>query len=350
MPIHNSKNLTPAKIALLNAAALSIIISLISILMLSNKWDVIWIAICTAIVSYLIFVNSLQFFIYRKIKLIYKLIMDTKASKKEEYFYEQIIADKSIDEVKDEVAKWANFKNIEIQNLKKNEQFRKEFLMNLAHELRTPIFTTQGYIHTLLNENIEDETTKRNFLNNAAIGIDRLAELTKDILLISKLESGESPLEYTSFIIQDLTKEVFQEFEMMAKKQNIKLSIKAGTEAPLNVYADKAKIQQVLINLISNAIKYTMQDAQVQAGFYVLDEEKILVEIADNGPGIKEELLPRIFERFFRVDKNRERNIGGTGLGLAIVKHTIESHGQTVFVRSKVGVGSTFGFTLARKK
>lgn len=350
MPIHNSKNLTPAKIALLNAVALSIIISLISILMLSNKWDVIWIAACTAIVSYLIFVNSLKFFIYRKIKLIYKLIMDTKASKKEEYFYEQIIADKSIDEVKDEVAKWANIKNIEIQNLKQNEQFRKEFLMNLAHELRTPIFTTQGYIHTLLNENIEDESTRKNFLNNATIGIDRLAELTKDILLISKLESGESPLEYTSFIIQDLTKEVLQEFEMMAKKQNIKLSIKAGTEAPLHVYADKAKIQQVLINLISNAIKYTMQDAQVQAGFYVMDEEKILVEIADNGPGIKEELLSRIFERFFRADKNRDRNIGGTGLGLAIVKHTIESHGQTVFVRSKVGVGSTFGFTLARKK
>lgn len=346
MAVYNSKNITANKIALLNAGLLSLIISIISLLILENKWDVIWIALSTAIVSYFIFLSSLRFFIYRKIKVIYKLIMQTKASKKEEYFYEQIVAEKSIDEVKEEVEKWANIKNIEIQHLKDNEEFRKEFLMNLAHELRTPIFTTQGYIHTLLNEDFNDEEQRKHFLENAAIGIDRLADLTHDIDQISKLEYGVAPLAYNSFIIQELVKDVFNEFEMTAKEKTVQLSLKPGTEAPVMVYADKPKIHQVLINLIGNAIKYGYTGTQVHAGFYIIDKEKVLVEISDNGPGIKEENLARIFERFFRSDKNRDRKIGGTGLGLSIVKHIIEAHGQTVSVRSKSSVGTTFGFTL----
>lgn len=349
MSIFQSKNITPPILSLINSSALTVILSALSFPMLDKKWQVIYVALCTFVASYFLFFYTLKYFIFRKIKLIYKLILDTKASKKTEFFYEKIVPRKSIDEVRLEVEKWANVKNIEIQNLKDNEQFRKEFLMNLAHELRTPIFTTQGYIHTLLAGAIHDETVRIQFLENAGKGIDRLAALSKDIEQISNLEGGKILLESEHFVIQDMVKDLFLELQMMAKAKNITLQIKPGTEAPLQVFADKTKIKQVVVNLLTNAIKYGFENTTVQAAFYILDERRILVEVSDSGSGIREEDLPRVFERFFRAHKGRDRKVGGTGLGLSIVKHIIEAHGQTVTVRSKVSVGSTFGFTLPRR-
>lgn len=348
MSLMNPKNITPVRLALWNAVALTIFITLLTLFILDDKVQVIWISVGTFLSSYFLYLSTLRYFIYRKIKLIYKLIFDTKATKKEEYFYERILPHKSIEEVRDEVEDWKNKKNIEIQVLRNNEQFRKEFLMNLAHELRTPIFTTQGYIHTLMDGAINDDKVCMQFLTNAGKGIDRLADLTQDIEKITNLESGKIPIIKEIFNIQDLVKDVYAEMDMMAQKRRIKLQIKQGTNIALHVNADKSKIRQVIENLVTNAIKYGFDDMTITTGFYIVDEHKILVEINDTGPGIREEIIPRLFERFYRGDKSRNRKIGGTGLGLSIVKHIIEAHEQSVTVRSKITVGSTFGFTLER--
>ena len=218
--------------------------------------------------------------------------------------------------------------------------------MNLSHELRTPVFTMQGYVDTLLSGALEDPQVNRVFLNNASKSIERLVKLLDDLDEISRLESGQAPLEYEQFNIQDLIRDQYDEFSLQAAAKNIQLTFKKGTERSLQVKADKAKIRQVLANLISNALKYAGNDATITAGCYVVDGRHVYIEISDDGPGIPEAHLPRIFERFYRADRSRSREVGGTGLGLAIVKHIIEAHGQTVTARSTPGVGSSFGFTL----
>ncbi len=316
-------------------------------LLVHPRWYTPIIVFCvTFVIIYSIYHYTLQRFIYRKIKLIYKFIYQTKATKKEEIFYKHILPQKSIEEVSEDVEKWALQRKHEIQVLQDNEKFRKEFLMNLAHELRTPIFSVQGYVDTLLGGALEDESVNRKFLSNANRSIDRLVRLVDDLDEISKLESGKIPIIQESFIIQELVSDVYEEFQLKAKERNTQLLFKKGTERPVWVYADKPKIKQVLVNLIENALKYGSEGGTITAGCYVVDEKHIYVEISDDGPGIAEEHLSRIFERFYRADRSRARAIGGTGLGLAIVKHIIEAHGQTVNVRSKVGVGSSFGFTL----
>jgi len=278
--------------------------------------------------------------------LIYKFIYQTKATKREAFFHEKILPQKSIEEVSRDVERWAIEKKSEIEILEKNEQFRKEFLMNLAHELRTPIFTVQGYVQTLLNGAIDNPEVSKKFLNNATKGIQRLAQLVEDLDKISKLESGQTPIVKEHFIIQDLVKDIYEELMLKANKRNISLTFKKGTEAALPVYADKQKIRQVIGNLVENAIKYGAMGGTIITGCYRMDGKLAYIEVSDNGTGIPEEHIPRLFERFYRADRSRNRNIGGTGLGLAIVKHIIEAHGQTINVRSKVGVGSSFGFTL----
>lgn len=325
---------------------MSTINALLSLLLRPQWYIALIVLVVTFIITYWLYYYTLQRFIYRKIKLIYKLIYQTKATKREEFFYENVLPQKSIEEVREDVEQWAIQKRDEIEVLRANEQFRKEFLMNLAHELRTPVFTVQGYIDTLLGGAIDDPNVNRKFLTNANKGIDRLVQLLDDLGEISKLESGKIPIIQESFIIQDLVKDVYEELSLKARNKNIQLSIKAGTERPLVVYADKPKIKQVLVNIIENAIKYGHDDGNVIAGFYEVDDKHIYTEISDDGPGISEEHLPRIFERFYRADRSRSRDIGGTGLGLAIVKHIIEAHGQTVTARSTPNVGSSFGFTL----
>jgi two-component system phosphate regulon sensor histidine kinase PhoR len=351
MSFLDTKNASPRLLSTITALIISTVNAAMSLFLAWGMWHIpIIVFVTTFIIIYWIYNYTLQHFIYRKIKLIYKFIYQTKATKKEEFFYENILPQKSLEEVNMDVQKWATQKKDEIEMLRANEQFRKEFLMNLAHELRTPIFAVQGYVDTLAGGAIHDNNVNMKFLNNAAKGIDRLVNLVDDLDEISKLESGRIPIIQESFVIQDLIKDVYEEMTLRAQEKEMQLLLKKGTERPLTVYADKPKIRQVLTNLVENAIKYGNEGGQVTCGCYEMDERNIYIEVSDNGPGIAEEHLPRIFERFYRADRSRSRHIGGTGLGLAIVKHIVEAHGQTVTVRSKVGVGSSFGFTLEKGK
>ena len=350
MSVLGTKNPSPRLLSLFTALIISSVNALLS-LALQPHWYMPFIVFgLTFIITYWLYYYTLQRFIYRKIKLIYKFIYQTKATKKEEFFYQNILPRKSIEEVSSDVQRWADQKKDEIDMLRANEQFRKEFLMNLAHELRTPIFNVQGYVDTLLGGALEDENVNRKFLSNASKSIDRLVRLVDDLDEISKLESGRIPIIQESFVIQDLVKDVYEELSLQARDRNMHLEFKKGTERPLIAHADKPKIKQVLINLVENALKYGNDEGTITAGCYEMDDKHIYVEISDNGPGIAEEHLSRIFERFYRADRSRSRTIGGTGLGLAIVKHIVEAHGQTVNARSKPGVGSSFGFTLETGK
>ncbi len=346
MSFLDSKNLSPKLLSFIT----SLIIATGNAVMamaLSRVWYVpILVFGITFIVIYGLYHYTLQRFIYRKIKIIYKFIYQTKATKKEEFFYEKILPQKSIEEVSEDVQKWAAQRKDEIELLQANEQFRKEFLMNLAHELRTPIFSVQGYVDTLLGGALNDEEVNVKFLTNASKAIDRLVRLVDDLDEISKLESGKIPLIQETFAIQELIRDVYEELSLKAKERSIHFLFKKGTERPIFVKADKQKIKQVLVNLVENAVKYGNEHGSVVAGCYEMDDKHVYIEISDDGPGMAEEHLSRIFERFYRADRSRARAIGGTGLGLAIVKHIVEAHGQTVNVRSKLGVGSSFGFTL----
>ena len=346
----SKKNISPQQLSTLTALALAVPISL-GIFIFKPVW---WIGLLSFVViflgSYGLILYTLQTFIYRKIKLIYKFIYQTKASKKEEFYYKNILPQKGIDEVRDDVESWAEQRKAEIEVLQQNEAFRKEFLQNLSHELKTPIFAIQGYVDTLLNGALENADVNTKFLQSTSRNIDRLVNLVDDLDAISKLESGEQLLLKDSFVIQDLLKEVYESLAIKAEERQIRCIIKKGCELPLTVYADKEKIRQVFINLVDNAIKYGKQNGTIESSFYKVDGARILVEISDDGSGISEDHLPRIFERFYRTDMARNRKVGGSGLGLSICKHIIEVHGQTIHVRSKIDVGSTFGFTLQSKK
>jgi two-component system phosphate regulon sensor histidine kinase PhoR len=348
MSVLDAKNLSPRLLSFITALIIASVNALLSLVFQPEWYMPIVVFVITFIIIYYLYHYTLQRFIYRKIKLIYKFIYYTKATKKEEFFYNRILPQKSIDEVSGDVERWATQKKNEIDMLRANEQFRKEFLMNLAHELRTPIFSIQGYVDTLLGGALEDPAVNKKFLANASRSVDRLTRLVDDLDEISKLESGRIPIIQDTFIMQDLVKEVYEEMHLRAAEKNITLEIKKGTERPIAVNADKPKIRQVLTNLVENAIKYGPENAAICTGVYEMDDKHVYTEVSDEGPGIAEEHLPRIFERFYRADRSRSRAIGGTGLGLAIVKHIIEAHGQTVNVRSKVGVGSSFGFTLEK--
>jgi len=350
MSILDTKNLSPRLLSFITALIIGITNALLSLLVSSVWYTPILVFLLTFVIIYWLYYYTLQRFIYRKIKIIYKFIYQIKATKKEEFFYKKILPQKSIEEVSEDVEKWAIKRMNEIEVLKANEKFRKEFLMNLAHELRTPIFSIQGYVDTLLGGALEDPEVNKKFLSNASKSIDRLVRLVDDLDQISKLESGKIPIIEEAFVIQDLIRDVYEEFTLKAKERKIQLQFKKGTERPVIVNADKQKIKQVLVNLIENALKYCHENSTVIAGCYEVDDKTVYVEISDNGPGIPEEHLSRIFERFYRADRSRSRDIGGTGLGLAIVKHIVEAHGHTVNVRSKVGVGSSFGFTLDKSE
>lgn len=343
-----SKNTSPARLAFFTSLVLAGFVALLSLL-LDPIWYIPLLEFSVVLLlGYWIFYYVLKHFIYRKIKLIYKIIYQTKATKRETFFNQQILPQKTIEEVNKDVEEWAIEKKGEIELLQKNEQFRKEFLLNLSHELRTPIFTVQGYIHSLLSNVVEDKLVREKFLQNAAKGVQRLVQLVDDLDQISKLESGQTTIQKSSFVIQDLVRDVYEELTLKAKASAIILEIKKGTEAPLWVEADKEKIRRVLINLVENAIKYGKNKGHVVTGCYLMDGQHIYIEVSDDGYGIEESHLSRIFERFYRVDKSRNRQIGGTGLGLAIVKHIVEAHEQTINVRSNPEVGSSFGFTLAK--
>lgn len=233
----------------------------------------------------------------------------------------------------------------EIDRLKVMEKYRKEFLGNVSHELKTPIFNIQGYVLTLLDGAIDDPEINRKYLERTEKSINRLISIVEDLETISRLESGELKLELENFNIVHLVEEVFETQEIRAKKRGIELEFEKKNRKPIMVHADKMKVFQVLTNLIANSIYYGKAEGKTLVSFSKT-KEKVFIEIQDNGIGIAEEDIPRIFERFYRVDKSRSREQGGTGLGLAIVKHIIEAHGETIRVKSKPKKGSTFIFSL----
>jgi two-component system phosphate regulon sensor histidine kinase PhoR len=344
------KNLSPRQVAAVNAIVISVLVALTNYIFLKNWWVALITLVVLFIIAYALINFLLQEFIYQRIKLIYKFIYQTKASKKEEMYYKYILPKKSIDEVSEEVEKWAEQRKEEIEMLKENEVYRKEFLQNLAHEFKTPIFAIQGYVDTLLDGAMEQPDIRKKFLENTSRNVDRLVNLMNDLDEISKLESGEQLLYKQNFIIQELIKEVFESLSIKLEKKHTACSIKKGSEVQAVVFADKEKIRQVLINLVENAFKYGKPDGNIIASIYKTDGEHVLIEISDDGIGIEEEHLSRIFERFYRTDAARSRDKGGTGLGLAICKHIIEAHGQTIHVRSTPDIGTTIGFTLDSKK
>ena len=345
-----AKNVSPDKLSAFTAVCLSIPIA-IGFYVLSYKWSDFFIAFgLIFLASFFMIRFVLNEFIYRKIKVIYKFIYQTKASKKEEMYYKYILPNKSIEEVNEDVENWAEQKKQEIEYLRHNESYRKEFLQNLSHEIKTPIFAIQGYVDTLLNGAMDNPEISRRFLENTSRNVGRMVDLVNDLDEITRLESGEQPMHKENFVVQDLTREVYETLAQKANEKNISCSIKKGCEQPVEVLADREKITRVLINLVENSIKYGQPGGYVVAGIYKTDDKHVLIEISDNGIGISEEHLPRIFERFYRTDKGRSRNVGGTGLGLAICKHIIEAHGQSIHVRSKTDVGTTIGFTLSTVK
>ncbi len=304
----------------------------------------IWLA------SYGLISFTFERFVHRKIKVIYKLINQTKATRKEEMYFKYVLPQKSIDEVKEDVEEWMKTKNEQIELLQRNEAYRKEFLQNLAHEFKTPIFAIQGYVETLLSGAMEEEAIRVKFLENTSKNADRLVTLINDLDEITRLESGEQLLYKQNFVIQDQIREIFDSLAIKIHQKNITTSIKKGCETPITVFADKEKIRQVLINLVENASKYGKQNGSIVASVYKTDNRHVLVEITDDGIGIDKDHLPRIFERFYRTDAARSRDKGGTGLGLAICKHIVEAHGQTIHVRSTPDVGTTIGFTLELRR
>jgi two-component system phosphate regulon sensor histidine kinase PhoR len=346
----STKNISPRQLSAFTALVLALPVCL---LVYFAEKDWLW-AIGSFVIifggAYLLISFVLERFIYRKIKLIYKFIYQTKATKKEETYYKYVLPQKSIDEVREDVEAWAEENKKEIELLRQNEQFRREFLQNLSHEFKTPVFAIQGYVDTLLSGALANPEVNKKFLEKTAKNIGRLTNLLNDLDEISSLERGELILYKENFVIQDLVKDVFESLSLKAEENNIQCSIKKGCESPLTVFADKERIRQVLNNLFVNSIKYGKKDGNIVASMYKTDGKHILIEISDDGVGINERHLPRLFERFYRTDEGRSIDAGGSGLGLSICKHIIEAHEQTIHVRSTENIGTTVGFTLEARR
>jgi two-component system phosphate regulon sensor histidine kinase PhoR len=343
---NKESNITPRQISLLAALILSVPQSLL-VISVSGKWALGMLSFSLIfIASYFVITTLLERFINRKIRLIYKFIHKTKSTKKEETYYKYVLPAKTLDEVSKEVEEWATENEQEMELLRQNENFRKEFLQNLSHEFRTPIFAIQGYLETLLNGALENPAVNKKYLEKAGRNIERLSTLLNDLEHISKLERGELPLLKQPFIIQDLVQEVFEEMSARAATEQISCEIKKECELPLQAFADKEKIRQVVVNLVENSIKYGKINGKIIASMYKTDENHMLVELTDDGMGIGEKELNRVFERFYRTETGRSRAVIGSGLGLSICKHIIEAHGQTIHVRSREQLGTTVGFTL----
>lgn len=288
---------------------------------------------------------TIERFIYQKVRIIYKNIHRFKSTK--ERAKDLRMNEDVMEKVQQDVMDWAQERVQEISQLKEQENFRKEFIGNLAHELKTPVFNIQGYILTLLEGALEDPDHNRKFLIKAAKNVDRMAGLIDDLDVITKIEGGSLELELRKFNLTALVVDVMDQLEQKANRAGIEVEFVDENRRNLEVIGDTPKIEQVVTNLISNSLRYGKEGGKTQVRFYDMDEQ-MLVEVADDGIGMSEEHLPRIFERFYRVDKSRSRNAGGSGLGLSIVKHIIEAHGQTISVRSTQGKGSTFAFTLQK--
>lgn len=346
------KNITPRQIALRAAATIggAILGILLIVKAISPEVLPLWLLLVVPLlglaVAYFVVLTYIDRYIYRKVKLIYKTIHQQKVStdlKREGVDLDQPI----IDDVEQEVEEWAEKQQNQIDEYERFAEYRRRYVGDISHELKTPIFNIQGYLHTLLEGGYHDEKISMSFLKKAAKNVERLQTIVEDLSAISRLESGELMLDTEPFDIKELAIEVFEEVEMKSKEAKVELGFKPGADVGFMVMADRESVRQVLVNLITNSLKYGNSDGNTRIGFYDM-ESYILCEVADNGIGIPEKHLPHVFDRFYRVDKSRSRQKGGSGLGLAIVKHIMEAHQQTINVRSSPGLGSTFGITLAK--
>ena len=310
----------------------------------SMDWQLLAVLFVTSsLISFLVVQLRIEKFIYRNIERIYKdvsLLESTSLAPK------TITTD--MRSLTDEIEKFAKDKKIEIDTLKIREEYRRDFLGNVSHELKTPLFTVQGYILTLLDGAMEDKSLRKKYLQRANKGVERLIYIVKDLDLITKLEVGDLHLEIEDFDILELVRNVFELLEMKAAKKNITLTFDMDYKDPIYVKGDKEKIQQVLTNLVVNSIKYGQQNGTTELSVENLIKNKVIIRVTDNGEGISKQHLARIFERFYRVDKSGSRAEGGSGLGLAIVKHIIEAHNEKIYVESVLDIGSEFSFTLEK--
>ncbi len=293
--------------------------------------------------SFFVIQYRVERFIYRRVKKIYD---DVSLLESTSFRNQPITTD--METLTKQVQKFATDKKLEIETLKVREEYRREFLGNVSHELKTPLFTVQGYLSTLLDGAIDDKKVRKKYIERAEKGVERLIYIVEDLDMISKLEMGDVNLELSKFNIVELVQSVFDLLEMTADKKNIILMFDRKYNRPEMVFADQEKIQQVLSNLIMNSIKYGKENGTTEITVEDLVDDKIIVRIRDNGEGIEKHNIPRLFERFFRVDKSGARSEGGSGLGLSIVKHIIEAHGEKIYVESEYGKGSEFSFTLEK--
>lgn len=309
-----------------------------------QPWLMIVASFVISVFAWITIYLSVTTFISEKIRIIYKTIRTSKLPRGTDKAFTK----SSLDLVNQEVMEWSENKKKEIDELKKMAQYRRDFLGNVSHELKTPIFNIQGYVLTLLDGGLEDPAINKQFLERTEKSINRMIALVEDLEKISQLESGELQMNISKFDIVSLSRDVIEFLEIKTKNKKTTVSLFPTYDKPHMVLADKERIKEVLINLLDNAIKYGKpKETKIKLSFFDMDTN-ILVEVTDNGPGIESSELPRIFERFYRVDKARSREKGGSGLGLAIVKHIIEAHDETISVRSTTGVGTTFGFTLKK--
>lgn len=294
-------------------------------------------------VSFFIIQYRAEHFIYRRLKKIYEevSILNAKDLKREN-------ATTDIDQLSKSMQKYVDGKRLEIKNLTERDSFRRDFLGNVAHELKTPLFTVQGYILTLLEGAINDKKIRAKYLERANKGVERLTAVIKDLDMIAKLENEGLKLKIELFNILELIQNVFDLFEMKAKKRNISLLFDKVYEFPVFVKGDIEKIEQVLINLIVNSIKYGKPNGSTIVAIESYNDKKFIIKVIDNGEGIKQEHLSRLFERFYRVDQSRSREQGGSGLGLSIVKHIVEAHNENILLKSTYGEGSEFSFTIEK--
>jgi two-component system phosphate regulon sensor histidine kinase PhoR len=338
MQLSSPKNIALLLAAIISASTIFIIWLLKQINSSSLTIELLMIVVVVFIFSYFVIYKLMKKYIYDRVKVIYKSIKKNKGATSNMKTDLELVS-KDVEDI-------ASQRQKEIDELKMMENFRREFLGNVSHELKTPIFNIQGYIHTLIDGALYDEKVNMAYLERTSKSVDRMINIVEDLVTISKIESDRLDLEMENFDIVDLAKDIFDQTEMKAKKANLSISLDKDYDS-ISVLADKDKIIQVFTNLIINSIKYGKEGGATKVRFYDMGEN-ILVEVADDGIGISQENLPRLFERFYRVDKSRSRDQGGTGLGLAIVKHILESHNQVINVRSTKDVGTTFSFTLQK--
>lgn len=310
------------------------------------NWNFIVIfSIALFIFSFFVLQYRVERFIYRRVKKIYD---DVSLLESSSFRNKSITTDMAT--LTREVEKFARDKKIEIETLKIREEYRREFLGNVSHELKTPLFTVQGYILTLLDGAMDDKTLRKKYLQRAEKGVERLIYIVQDLDMITKMEVGDLNLTFTRFNIVEVIQNVFDLLEMKADAKGIMLMFDRKYFKPVMVYGDQEKVQQVVTNLVVNSIKYGKENGTTEISIEDLVNNKVIIRIKDNGEGIEQKNISRLFERFFRVDKSGSRTEGGSGLGLAIVKHIIEAHDEKIYVESEFGKGSEFSFTLEKTK